>query len=302
MNIKSPLISIIVPTFNIAAYIRETCNCLTYISNRITCEVIFQDNESTDGTTDIIKSFVDRNKQWQVFSEPDTGQSNAINRGAKRAHGKWITWLCGDDLLRPEFIKMMLDPQLEKYTVAYGDVVFTDGDNYFPAIGTETYHPGILSRKRLMIQQPGTIIKLSTWKELSGVREDLNFHMDYDLFLRLENLGVKFKRYRLFISQAVIRPEAKTSSPSYKRLQEYFDIFPKAHLRNPHYFSLRPYLVYSTEYLLKNLEASIRQSNNHLIIMFHSLFTKIFWFLAKPVEKQDIEIRYRLIEKTTYYD
>lgn len=285
-------LSIIIPVYNIKDYINETLSSLEEISKKINCEVIIQDSCSTDGTSEVIKKYCKKNKNWSHYIEKDVGQSDAINRGIKKATGEFITWLCGDDKLRKEIIFLFKKKEIKKYDLIYGDVVFFDGINFSPAIGTEDYQYGILNKKRLIIQQPGTLIKKKVWDEVGGLNIKLDYVMDYDLFLRLENKYKKFKRYKLFIAEARIRKDAKTSSPSIRRLLEYYYILLKSHFENFKNFSFRPYIIYTIEFFIKNLEYYFDEKNLLLSFIKKKLIN-IFWIIADPKEKENIERRFK---------
>lgn len=294
---KKLLLSIIVPIYNMDKYIIKTLRSLRYISKKISCEIIIQNSLSTDKTTSIIDNYIKKEKlkNFYHYCEKDKGQSNGINKGIQKARGEWVTWLCGDDLLRKEFLLIFNSKLLNKYDVIYGDVVFYNGKDYFPAIGTEDYSIGKLIRKRLFIQQPGTIIRKSFWDKVGGLNEKLNFHMDYDLFIRLEIKKARFLRYKSFIATALLRKDAKTSSSSISRLIEYYYLFTRYHFKFIRYFSIRPYLVYTLEYILKNIEQYLYKRNSALLTLLHKYLTNLFWKLAIPNEKLKIESRFSKI-------
>ncbi|MDD1729670.1 MAG: glycosyltransferase [Methanospirillum sp.] len=93
MTQKNPLVSIVTPSFNKGPYIEETIRSIleqTYPN----IEYIIIDGGSTDGTLDILKKYGDR-VSW--ISEPDRGQSDAINKGWMKAKGEIIAYLNADD-------------------------------------------------------------------------------------------------------------------------------------------------------------------------------------------------------------
>ncbi len=62
-------------------------------------EVVVQDAASTDGSTAILDRVARRDARLRFLSEPDDGQSDALNRCLRRARGGWCIWLNADDVL-----------------------------------------------------------------------------------------------------------------------------------------------------------------------------------------------------------
>ena len=91
---KLPKISIIVPSFNQGHYLPETLESI-FSQNYPHLEVVVMDGGSTDKSVDIIHSFASRLTYWQ--SQPDGGQSAAINAGTQHCSGDLIAWLNSDD-------------------------------------------------------------------------------------------------------------------------------------------------------------------------------------------------------------
>ena len=92
--IQFPRISIITPSYNQGGYIEDTI--LSVINQDYpNLEYIIIDGGSTDNTVDIIQKYSDRIDYW--ISEKDTGQSNAINKGFRKATGDIINWINSDD-------------------------------------------------------------------------------------------------------------------------------------------------------------------------------------------------------------
>jgi glycosyltransferase involved in cell wall biosynthesis len=65
-------------------------------------ELIIVDGGSSDGTIDIISRYDNWITHW--VSEPDTGQSDAINKGWKKSSGDILAWINSDDTFCPEAI------------------------------------------------------------------------------------------------------------------------------------------------------------------------------------------------------
>lgn len=91
-----PRVSVITPSFNQGAFLEETIRSVL-LQGYPDLEYLILDGGSTDDSVEIIKKY----SPWLSFwvSGADAGQSDAINRGLKRASGEFSTWINSDDLL-----------------------------------------------------------------------------------------------------------------------------------------------------------------------------------------------------------
>jgi len=294
---KKPKLSIIIPVLNGKNYLDNTLKSLLNFqkSNGYSCELIFQNCLSTDGTSDILNAFCSHGPSSYHYNEKDAGQSDAINKGVSRARGEWVTWLCADDIILPSLWQALEEADQAQADIVYGDVIFIINNQAIPAIGTEIQLAGKLAKNRLIIQQPGTCIRRNVWHEFGGVNIKLNWMMDYDLFLRLETMNRKFYRSKQFVAAALIHKDAKTSSGSIQRLMEIWSIIFRSHLRQPRYFRFKPYYVYLLEYIIKNIES--RDVKSGYLVKFLLKLHRLFWIVSVPNEKDDIEKRFHSIRQ-----
>lgn len=100
----SPLVSIIIPVYNAAAYLEE-CIHSAIDQTWPATEIIIIDDGSTDQSLNIASSYTDRIK---VFTQPNKGASAARNRGLQEATGDYIQFLDADDLLHKDKIRNQL--------------------------------------------------------------------------------------------------------------------------------------------------------------------------------------------------
>lgn len=149
MNIDGVKVSIIIPVYNKEKYIRKT---LESVVNQtfINYEVIIINDGSTDNSLSIIEEFLQKYKQIQVYTIPNSGVSNARNIGLKYAKGEWIQFLDGDDILE----KYYLNNIIEKVTNNDIDIVFSDFEmiNEFDDVIKNIEHGqyGIYDQEELM--------------------------------------------------------------------------------------------------------------------------------------------------------
>lgn len=104
----SPHVSIVIPAYNNAAYLRATLESVlaqTYTDY----EVVIADHSSVDGTADIIASFADEPRLRVLTPTPHGGGAKANwNRVSQHATGEWIKLVCGDDLLAPDALEVQV--------------------------------------------------------------------------------------------------------------------------------------------------------------------------------------------------
>lgn len=106
----SPLISIIIPTYNRAHLIKETIESVcaqTYVN----WECIIVDDGSTDETLNVIKEYEIKNKKIKIYSRPPTkkkGANSCRNYGVEKCLGNYFLFLDSDDILKEDCLQTRL--------------------------------------------------------------------------------------------------------------------------------------------------------------------------------------------------
>lgn len=103
---QTPLVSVLVPICNVEKYLDE---CLESARTQTLkdIEVICINDGSTDGSLDIIKSFMERDSRFRVIDKPNSGYGDSMNKGLEAARGTYISILESDDFLEPEALEYM---------------------------------------------------------------------------------------------------------------------------------------------------------------------------------------------------
>lgn len=186
---KKPLVSIVTPSFNQQQYLEQTIQSVLDQAYPA-LEYFVVDGGSKDGSIEIIKKYQDRLSGW--ISEPDQGQTDAINKGFARSQGEIMAWLNSDDIYLPGAIRSAVaflqdNPEVG---MVYGDTNLIDGTGR--KIGD--FNARQTSYQRLMrggvnIPQPAAFWRRELWNKSGPLDPAYYFAMDYDLWVRFAKIA-----------------------------------------------------------------------------------------------------------------
>lgn len=126
-NTPLPLISVIIPVLNGVSHLEYAIKSV--IDQKYSnIELIVVDGKSTDGTVDIIKRYEEKIACW--ISETDHGIYDAMNKGAKLAHGDWVYFMGADDVLL-NILHQIVQYFQNSQTIYYGDVFMTSNHKIY---------------------------------------------------------------------------------------------------------------------------------------------------------------------------
>lgn len=216
-----PKISIVTPSYNQGEFIEETILSVVH-QNYPNVEYILIDGSSTDKTMQIVNQY--REHFSYVVSEPDKGQSNAINKGFRLATGEIYAWLNSDDRLAPGALYAMA---LAFYT-SEADVVAGICQIYKDGVEIEqhlTSHTNgeisledVLDLENCWLQgkffyQPEVMFTRDIWERAGGeVNESLYYSMDYEMWARFAAKGAKLEVIGYPVAQYRMHEQQKTSA------------------------------------------------------------------------------------------
>jgi len=208
-----PKISIVTPSFNQGAYLEETIRSVL-LQGYPSLEYIIIDGGSTDNSVEIIKKY----EPWLTYwvSEPDSGQSFAINRGFAASRGVLLTWLNSDDYLLPDALYIVAElyqPHLHASVFVGGGLLVNEyGGNPHCKVAAEDLSPESLLTwlDDFHFIQPSCFFTRDVWNSCGPLDETLHFAMDLDLWLKLSKC-CGFTRTDAILSCARIHDSAKTT-------------------------------------------------------------------------------------------
>lgn len=219
ITVNEPLVSIITPSYNQGRFIRKTIESVLNQDYEF-IEYIIVDGGSDDNTLEVLEEYKNR---ITIISEPDKGQSDAINKGFRMAKGEIVAWLNSDDVYEKGCISRVVREFQKNRNIAlvYGDGYILDeaGWKIKKFEHTQEFDLWKLVNFWDYIMQPATFFSKEYLRQVGYLDIDLHYCMDWDLWIKLANVGeVQYIEECLACSREY--SETKTSTGGKKRLKE----------------------------------------------------------------------------------
>jgi glycosyltransferase involved in cell wall biosynthesis len=178
---RAPLVSVVTPSLNQDRYIREAIESVRAQTFE-PVEHIVVDGGSTDATLEILRGYDDL--RW--VSEPDRGQSQALNKGFAMAQGRIFGWLNADDAYEPHAVAEGV-AALQGVGLAYADVTRVNDDGVDPRRirSRPVWDAWTELNDGNGVYSPSVFFTREAFEAVGGLDESLHFSMDYDLWLRI---------------------------------------------------------------------------------------------------------------------
>lgn len=192
-----PLVSVLTPSFGQARWLEDNLRSVeaqTYAP----IEHVVMDGGSTDGSVEILER---RSRDGLIWaSEPDDGQSDAINHAFTRSSGEIIGWLNSDDAYFSTDVVAGAVAVFEKRPdvgVVYGHAALVNGEGtLLHVIWAPTFAPSVL-RAYDLICQPTVFVRRSVIGRADFVDPAFGYAMDWELLLHLARRTRFFRLNRI---------------------------------------------------------------------------------------------------------
>ena len=207
-----PLVSIVTASYNSAKYIEQAIRSVA-AQDYPHIEHIVVDGGSTDGTLEILQRY---NGRVDWISEPDSGQSDALNKGWLRARGQVLGWLDADNVYEPTAVREAVEVLMRDQAAGMVYAGVRDVDEagrvvreYMPPEFTLS---GFLLFHEFNFIPPSSVFMRREALERAGSLDmGLHYTMDFDLWLRM-GLAAPIRRAERFWSRFLLRDTSKTGS------------------------------------------------------------------------------------------
>jgi len=220
MSRDLPLITVVTPSFNQAAYLEATIlSVIGQCYPRL--EYIVMDGGSTDGSVEILKRYESQISYW--VSQPDGGQSTALNAGFARASGDILCWLNSDDFFLPGALLTIAKNFEASDDLLFGDCIsFTEHGNSSKMHRPPQFDPALLGIYDYILQ-PSTFWRKSLWQKAGPLNQHLHYAFDWEWFLRASRHG-QFRKCDALLSAYRFHDAHKSSSGGLQRRGEVCEV------------------------------------------------------------------------------
>lgn len=210
-------ICVITPCFNPGQFLLP---CLESVSaqGHVIKKHIIMDAGSTDGTVEILAEFAHSHPNVLWHSEPDGGQSDALNKALALVDTAFFGWLNADDCYFPKKIEQLLAAAESKgsaaVSIVYGDYIVIDAaGRTMWSRRQPTFNRWDCLYSYLTVQNGAAIFDSNLTRKAGSFETSLQFCMDYDLILKLAKRG-KVIHVREYVGKFRYHDASKTSTLS----------------------------------------------------------------------------------------
>ena len=207
-----PKLTVITPSYNQGAFIERTIRSVLDQGYEA-LEYLIVDGGSTDETIEVIQRYEDRIAWW--VSEPDEGQTDALNKGLRRATGDVVTYINSDDYYLPGAFEHMVHAFNEEPAARWvvGACRFVNADGSLIRVWAPEL-PGQRRRWWMLdpwgVPQPSSFWRRELFAQLGLFREDMHYVFDTEHALRLAYAGHMPELIDAELAVRVIHDEAKS--------------------------------------------------------------------------------------------
>jgi glycosyltransferase involved in cell wall biosynthesis len=220
--------TVVTPSLNQGAYLDEALRSVG-VQRPAALEHLVIDGGSRDGSLGILRRHAASGRtQLRWVSEPDRGQSHALNKGFLQARGEIVGWLNSDDRYLPGCFAAIARAfaAYPEADVIYGDYNWIDerGRVFRIRREIEFSYFVLLYHRVLYIPTTATFFRRRIFEEGNLLDERLHFAMDYEFFLRLSSRGYGFRHIPVVLADFRFHRTSKSCSMPEKQLQEQEEV------------------------------------------------------------------------------
>lgn len=197
----NPLVSVIIPSYNQAEYLREALDSLI-VQTYSNWEAVVVNDGSKDHTEQVMNEYAQKDSRIRTFSKPNGGITSALNAGLEKAKGEFFCWLSSDDLFYPTKIELQVnafEKLDESYALVYGSFDILQESSNTKELQRQPYASPLIegcefpeALKFDFIDGCTVMIRMEVMREVNGFNPGIVHSQDMELWVRLASRGYKF--------------------------------------------------------------------------------------------------------------
>ncbi len=215
-----PKITVVTPSYNQGKFLEQTIKSVLD-QDYPNLEYIIMDGGSTDNSVEIIKKYEQNLAYWQ--SQPDGGQSTAINAGFQRATGEIFCWLNSDDQFCPNTLKIVGNyfiSHLDRDWVGGGGIIrVLNGEERIILPKNIDFESFLYRWAENCVCQPSIFWRKALWTRIGCFDDFYQSSFDYEFWLRIAQYGNGGKIDDI-LSINLFHPAQKTQAKYYETFVE----------------------------------------------------------------------------------
>ncbi|MEN8263541.1 MAG: glycosyltransferase family 2 protein [Nitrospirota bacterium] len=205
-----PKITIVTPSYNQGKFLRETIESVIN-QDYPNLEYFIIDGGSTDESVDIIREYEDRIDWW--VSEKDKGQSDAINKGFRKASGELLCWVNSDDILLPGCLQEVGSSYIEngKPELIHSNFLYIDQNSLvtrmirIPKLSRFFMYRGVWS-----VSVPSSFFSKQLLGEIGYLNVNYHISMDLDTWMKMIEKGARIHHIPKYLGAFRRHQDSKT--------------------------------------------------------------------------------------------
>ncbi len=203
---QNPLVSVIVPVYNMEQYLGETIESILKTDYH-PFEVIIVDDGSKDNSFAVAQSYAKKDNRVKAFTQPNSGTCTTRNKAITLANGEYILPVDGDDMISADFISLAINEfkNNDKVKVVCPKAEFF-GDRQ-GAWNLPPFSLNLLARKNII--SACALFKKSDWESVGGYCAEIIYREDWDFWISMLKNGGEVIRLNTVTFYYRIRPNSK---------------------------------------------------------------------------------------------
>jgi len=190
-TIQKPLVSVIIPVYNMEQYLAETIESVLQ-STYPEFEIILVDDESSDKSVEITREYAEKDTRVKCFTQQNGGAAAARNHAIRKSSGEYILPVDADDKIATDYIEKAVEVLIHqpKVKVVGSNAVFfgeKEGIWILPEFDLK-----LLARKNLI--NNCSMYRKADWEQAGGYCEQLRGREDWDFWISMLKDGGEVHR------------------------------------------------------------------------------------------------------------